>query len=311
MPDGVGLVRAAACGFGVAFALGTVGAAVSRREPALAGVAVLVACVWGGIAGLLALPAIPSLPPASGLDRFLLILLPVALAIEAEAAAGWLDGFWLSVERALVAMVAMPVLLHGSVWLTGGSQRVWVGMFAAAFVLWGAWEGTAGHVRATGDRLVAAVTAVALLAAGLAIMLAGWLKGGVVAIPLAAAFGGATLVAGGTGFARLGTKAGLAGLSSAGIVALFGLVVIGRCFGRLGTASAALLLAAPLLVAIADGLARSLPDTVGARLVRSTRYRLLLAAVPLVIVLVAAKAEFDSTLGRLLVTPAPSAAAEP
>ena len=303
MPDGIGLMRAAACGFGVAIVLGVVGAALSRREPVLAAVAVIVAMVWGGIAGLFALPGVPSLPPVTGLDRYLVILLPVALAIEAEAAAGWLDGFWLTVERGCVSLVALPVLLHGSVWLAGGQPSVWMGIVAAAIVLWGAWEGTAGHVRATGDRLVAVVTVAALVVAGLAIAMAGWLKGGMVAIPLAAALAGAILAAGGASLGRRGSASGLAGASAAGIVALFGLVVIGRCFGRLGTTSAALLLAAPLMVALADGFSRSGPDTSAARVVGSTRYRLLLAAVPLVVVLVAAKADFDTKLGRLLVAP--------
>jgi hypothetical protein len=309
VPDGIGLMRAAACGFGVTIALGVVGTALSRREPVLAGVAVIVAMVWGGIAGLFALPAIPSLPPVTGLDRYLVILLPVALAIEAESAAGWLDGFWLTVERGFVSLVAIPVLLHGSVWLSGGQPTVWMGIVAAAIVLWGAWEGTAGHVRATGDRAVAVVTVAALVVAGLAIAMAGWLKGGMVAIPLAAALAGAILAAGDAGPGRWGSPSGLAGASAAGIVALFGLVVVGRCFGRLETLSAALLLAAPLMVALAHGFSRSGADTSAARVVGSTRYRLLLAAVPLVAVLVAAKADFDTKLGRLL--EAPSADVKP
>jgi hypothetical protein len=310
VPDGIGLVRAVTCGFVVALALGSAGARVSRREPVLAGVAVIVAFVWGLIAGLLALPIHPTLPPATALDRYLVILLPVALAIEAEAAAGWLGGFWLTAERGFVALIALPVLLHGSVWLTGGIEGVWIGIVAAALVLFAAWEGTAGHVRATGDRLVATVSVAAIAAGGLAIILAGWLKGGMVALLLAASLGGALLVAWRGGRGERGDVVGLAGLSSVGIVALFGLVVVGRCFGRLGTASAALLLAAPLLVALADGLSRSGRDTAAARLVRSTGYRVVLAAVPIVIVLVAAKADFDAKLGRLLV-PVPSAVAKP
>jgi len=107
------VVRAVLGAFAVAAALGAVGTRISRSEPALAAVAVIVAFVWGVVAGLFLLRALPSLPPTTGLDRFLVILLPVALAIEAEAAAHWLGGLWLTAERGCVALVAVPVLLHG------------------------------------------------------------------------------------------------------------------------------------------------------------------------------------------------------
>ena len=229
-----------------------------------------------------------------------MILLPVTLAIEAEAAAGWLDGFWLTFERGIVALIAVPVLLHGSVWLSDNTPTAWVGLGGGALVLWAAWEGIASHVRGTGDRLVAAITVAAITSAGLAIMMAGWVRGGAVALTLAAALGGAVLVAHRSAPGRGGSQAGLVGLSAAGIVALFGLLVIGRFFGRLGSAPAALLLMAPLVAAIAAGLSRFAPDNPAAIVARSTRYRLLLAAVPLVAVLIAAKADFDTTMGRLM-----------
>ena len=167
------VVRAVLGAFAVAAALGAVGAGISRREPALAAVAVIVAFVWGVVAGLFLLRALPSLPPTTALDRFLVILLPVALAIEAEAAAKWLDGFWLTVERGCVALVAVPVLLHGSVWMEGGGPAA--AILAAAIFFWASWEGITGEVRASDDRVVAGVTVLALVVAGLAIAMAGWL----------------------------------------------------------------------------------------------------------------------------------------
>ena len=299
------VVRAVLGAFAVAAALGAVGAGISRRQPALAAVAVIVAFVWGVVAGLCLLRALPSLPPTTGLDRYLVILLPVALAIEVEAAANWIGGFWLTAERGCVALLAVPVLLHGSVWLEGGTPAVVI--LAAALFLWASWEGITGDVRSSGDRVVAVVTVGALVVAGLSIAMAGWLKGGLVALPLAGALAGALLAdwGGGPTWRRSGCgevwgTPGLPGLTAVGLVALFGLVVVGRCFGRLGSAAALLILLAPLLAVLPLGIGRMLPDSAGQRLLRSARYRILLALVPLVIVVIVAKADFDTRLGRLV-----------
>ena len=303
--------RAALGACAVAAALGAVGAGISRRDRALAAVAVIVAFVWGVVAGLFLLRALPSLPPVTALDRFLVILLPVALAIEVEAAANWLGGFWLTVERGGVALLAVPVLLHGSVWLEGASTPA-AAILAAALFLWASWEGLSGEVRATDDRVVAVVTSLALVVAGLSIAMAGWLKGGFVALPLAGALVGSLLGAivaarratpggGGIAFQPPGRPlSGLAGLTAAGLVSSFGMVVVGRCFGRLGSAPALLLLIAPLLAVVPAAIGRALTDAPGARLMRSATYRILLASVPLVIVLVGAKTDFDARMGRLL-----------
>lgn len=311
------VVRAVLGAGAVAAALGAVGARISQRQPALAGVAAIVAFVWGVVAGLSLLRALPSLPPTTGLDRFLVILLPVALAIEAEAAANWIGGFWLTAERGFVALLAVPVLLHGSVWLEGQTPAVVI--LAAALFLWASWEGITGDVRASGDRVVALVTVGALVVAGLTIAMAGWLKGGLVALPLAGALAGALIAewGGGPAWRRSGpgevgdTPAGLPGLTAAGLVALFGLVVVGRCFGRLGSAAALLILLAPLLAVLPLGIGRLLPESAGQCLLRSARYRILLALVPLVIVVIVAKADFDTRLGRLvgeILPPGPVAA---
>jgi len=297
------VLRAVLGASAVAAALGALGARISRREPALASVAVIVAFAWGVVAGLFLLRALPALPPTTGLDRFLVILLPVALAIEAEAAAHWLGGFWLTAERGCVALLAVPVLLHGSVWLEGGLPAVVI--LAAALFLWASWEGITGEVRATGDRIVAVVTVGSLVVAGLSIAMAGWLKGGLVALPLAGALAGALAAEWRGEPVERGSRdahrpSGLPGLTAAGLVALFGLVVVGRCFGRLGSAAALLILVAPLLAVVPVGIGRMFPDSAAERLLRSAPYRILLALVPLGIVMIGAKADFDARLGRLL-----------
>ena len=125
--------------------------------------------------------------------------------------------------------------------------------------------------------------------------------------PLAGALAGALLADGGgrptrgrSGCGEVSGTPGLPGLTAVGLVALFGLVVVGRCFGRLGSAAALLILLAPLLAVLPLGIGRLLPESAGQCLLRSARYRILLALVPLVIVVIVAKADFDTRLGRLV-----------
>lgn len=306
MPDPGLVCRAALGAFAVAAVLGAVGTAVSRRQPALSAVAVMTAFAWGVAAGLFLLRGAPSLPPTTGLDRLLVILLPVALAIEIEAAVSRVGGVWPTAERGCVALLSVPVLLHGSVWMEGGMPMVVI--LAAALFLWASWEGIAGEVRGSADPIVGVVTSLSLVAAGLSIAMAGWIRGGLVALPLAAALAGALLAErSGLPVGHVGGGAdappcpsGLAGLTAAGFVALFGVVVVGRCFGRLGSAAALLVLLAPLSTVVVPGIGRMLPDSGGRRVLCSARYRILLALVPLVIVVLVEKADFDARLGRLL-----------
>ncbi len=300
MPDPQGVAIAAAAALGVATLLAAIGVRASRGDASLAGVALLAGCVWGAVVGLGLLRALPRVPPSSALDRLLLILLPATLAIELEVAGGWLERRWLTVERAFLALVATPVLLHGSVWLDGRGPP-WPAFLAAAFFLWAAWEGIEGQVAATGDRVVVGVTAAALVTAGVAIGAGGWMRGAVVPVPLAAALVGALV----GGFA--GGAAGIAALAGSGFVALFGTAVVGCCFGRLSVASAILLLVAPLAAGIPAGIAWFLPVSGPERVLQSARYRVALAAVPLVAVLLVAKADTDALLRQLSAAGGPAA----
>ena len=192
-------------------------------------------------------------------------------------------------------------------WLEGGGPGL--AILAAALFLWASWEGITGEVRSSDDWVVAGVTVLALVVAGLSIAMAGWLKGGLVALPLAGALAGAlaaewggSRAAGGILGRDVGGHApsGLPGLTGAGLVALFGLVVVGRCFGRLGSAAALLILLVPLVAVVPAAIGRGLPGSAAGRLLCSASYRIFLAVVPLVIVLWGAKADFDTRLGRLL-----------
>jgi hypothetical protein len=199
-------------------------------------------------AGLWVLGLLPHLPPADALDRLLVVVLPAAAGAEllaaASAPAGW-------VARGVVAALATPVLLYGSVYVTdlsGPGSREWSPgtaalVFAAlAVILLGAWAALNRLAVRPSVHTPLWCVAGAALGAGLVIMLSGYATGGQLGVPLAAALGG---VAAGS-LLRKG-KPGTEGALGVGVVGLFGLLVAGRLFAGLTDLNAALLFAAPLL----------------------------------------------------------------
>jgi hypothetical protein len=122
--------------------------------------------------------------------------------------------------------------------------------------------------------------------AGVTIMLSGYASGGQLGFPLAAALGGAAVAS-----LVIGRNPDLRGVLGVGLVTHFALLLAGRFFGKLTTANAVLLLAAPLL-----GWLPELPYV--RRLGPRTRgsMRVVLAAVPLLAALILAnqKSKADS-----------------
>ena len=189
-------------------------------------------------------------PPTEDQDRFLFLLLPAAVVAESVAAllprrwAGWL-------LRLTVAALAARVLLHGSVYLTDApppsgtgwsvlrATAVYLGLGSGLALVWAALGWAA---RRRPGVLPAFLLAAVCAACAVTMMLAGYLTGGPLAVPLAGALLGTTLAAG------LGrTPPAVAGGVGVGTVVLFGLLVIGRFFGSLDTGYAAILFATPLL----------------------------------------------------------------
>jgi len=129
-----------------------------------------------------------------------------------------------------------------------------------------------------------------LLCAGLLIMMAGYLKGGSVAFPLAAALVGAAWR--GTRSDRPGTLSSVTGL---GVVALFGLLIVGRYFGGLTTGTALVVFGAPLLAWWPESSDAS-PSSPRKRV----WLRLAIVALPLAFVLFRAKLDFDQKMRPLM-----------
>ena len=240
-------------------------------------------------------------PPAGALARLLEIVLPAALAIELLA------GFkrvprWLAWSlRLILAALAGRILLHNSIYLGGsvylaGANSEWTAwQEALTLSSWGAalalvWGLSSWLASRTPGVLIPLALCEASLAGGAAIMLAGYLAGGEAALVLAAALAGAAIAA-----SVVGARTAAQGLVSLGIVGLFGELFVGRFFGRLSTSAALTVLFAPLLSWATEApLLRNrqpwLKGVIG----------LALAAIPLAVVLAAAKFHFDREMRPLL-----------
>ena len=234
-------------------------------------------------------------PPANGLDRFLTIVVPAALGIE------WIAGFqrvppWLAwfLRLSLAATIAR-ILLHGSVYLSG-SRSVWTAWQAGAalavcgVLLAALWFLLADLSQRSPGVSIPLALSLATWCAGLTVMMAGYIKGGAAAFPLTA-----TLVATTIGSNLIAKRAGAPAILGIGVVGLFGLLLIGRFFGRLSTGCALTIWLAPLLCWATELplLRNRKPWLVGS-------LRLVLVAIPLLVVLAVAKRDFDRDMVPLL-----------
>lgn len=263
------------------------------------------ACVLGMGFGLAAGYYVISLglvwPPTNGLDRLLTIVVPAALACELIAGFPHVPRWVAWLLRTSLAAAVPRILLHGSIYLSGadGDWPLWragMAMVACGALLAGMWGLLSWlNERRPGVSIPFAL-ALAAQCAGLTVMMAGYLKGGAAAFPLAATVAGTTIAA------WLMTKRGCVRASfgppailGIGVVGLCGLLFIGRFFGRLSTGSALTMLLAPLLCWVTELplLRHRQPWLLGS-------LRLALVAIPLALVLVLAKRDFDRDMAPLL-----------
>jgi hypothetical protein len=290
--------------------------AAAQATAALAAAIVVLACGWfskrcprallpaaavvgfaGGLgAGFAVLRFSVAWPPLNGLDRFLTIVLPAAILLEFAASMPRVPRSLMWLLRFALAGVMGRVLLHNSVYVSGAEPE-WSPMQATLVLLTcgaliaGGWASLVGlSVRSAAGASVPLALALTIQSTGLAIMLAGYLRGGAAALPLSAA--------------TVGTVASLGLFTSSPdvrapigicVVGLGSLLMIGRFFGGLSTAVALVLLLAPLLCWATE----ILP-------LRSRRawivgsVRLVLVAIPLSGVLLQAKGKFDRETAPLL-----------
>jgi hypothetical protein len=227
-------------------------------------------------------------PPTNALGRLLLIVLPVAMAIEIVAGFRRIPRWCVWLLRLVLSEAAGRILLHGSTYL-GGPHCEWT--TAQAFmvlalcgtILSVEWGLLSWLSRRSPGSIAPLAVALTIQCAGATIMLAGYVSGGAAALPLVAAIVGSACVAG--WLVRRPDSQAAVGV---GVVGLFGLLFIGRFFGALSTTAALTLMVAPLLCWVAE-----IPILGRQRRWLVGTISLVLVATPLLIVLILAKQYFD------------------
>ncbi len=239
-------------------------------------------------------------PPVSGLDRLLTIVIPLTLSIELIA------GFrstprWLAwLLRIGLALTIPRILLHGSVYLSGSGEwspwRAVMVMALSGALLSGLWSLLSWLSRRSPGVSIPLSLCLTIQCAGMAVMMAGYIKGGAAAFPMAATLM-STTVASWLGMKRWfdASKYDTSVMLGVSVVGLFGVVFVGNAFGRISTGSALTMLLAPLLCWVSEVsmLRNRSPWLVGS-------IRLGLVAIPLIVVLAQAKRDFDRDMAPLL-----------
>ena len=262
-------------------------------------------CILGIGLGLVVGHSVVSLrlawPPVNGLDRFLTITVPLALSIELIAGFQNVPRWVAWLLRMSLAATIPRILLHGSVYLSDSPEgwtpwQAGMSLAVCGALLAGVWSLLSWLSQRSPGASILLALSLPILCAGLTVMMAGYIKGGVAAFPLLATLVGTTVAA------RLMSKRSAAlsnfrtpAIVGIGVVGLFGLLFVGRFFGRLSTDYALAMLLSPLLCWVTEipQLRHRKPWFVGS-------LRLVLVAIPLLVVLAAAKRDFDRKMAPLL-----------
>ncbi|MFO0998778.1 MAG: hypothetical protein U0936_00430 [Planctomycetaceae bacterium] len=319
MPDPFQYTLALLTAFAVSFLAVTGVQGVFRlRSQRIVNVIETIAVAAGLLAGYRVLQFEWVWPPTNAINRFLTIVLPVALIVELISGlapdpthseawrlkdAGLLSILVLMLRVGLFASIGR-VLLHNSVYLEvfSGVNATWSGgqlfvLLAASVVLLTVmWLVLSSLAKRDVPGSVVASLSLSIMTAGISIMLAGYIKGGAAGFPMAASLMGLVIanaifqpkvcVLNGRSFQSL------IGL---GVIALFSLLWIGSLFGQLPTADAFTIFLAPTLCWVSEfSVFRQMKSR------RKVVLRLIAVAIPLAIQLLIAKRTFDQKLAPLV-----------
>lgn len=288
------------------------------------------AMTCGILAGYITLNFSWPWPPANALDRFVTIVLPAILIVELIAAiaddclptdstAGTADGrrkghrtvrglLWLA--RFTLACGIGRILMHGSIYLHAANAETrdtWLIqnlpsiLLASSLVLTAIWFALTHLAARVASSSIVLSLSLSILCAGGTTMMAGYIKGGAAALPLAtvlivSALASQFLVSQRFSGKELNdfraTETPVIGI---GLVSLFGLLWIGRFFGQLTSADALVMFFAPTLCWITE-----LPPLRHKSAAVKSIICLAAVMIPLAILLANAKREFDEKMGPLL-----------
>ncbi len=267
--------------------------AINNRPPASA--VLLVSFVPGVWTGYWSLGFSFQWPPGNALARFLEIILPAIVLIELVASLQKVPRAAVWFLRTIVAAVCGRVLWHESVYLvadswsglTSQTALVLVGCLLSLMMVWLILFRMAESAIA---EILPLGLAMCIQASGLAIMLAGYIKGGAAAIPLFTSLAVPVLM-----LLVMRRQCDIRGLLGIGIVSLFSLLFIGRYFGAVSSTQSVVIFFAPCLAVVSW-----LPIVRRRKPAVARLLCLALISVPLLIVLTQAKSAFDKRMAPLI-----------
>jgi hypothetical protein len=247
-----------------------------------------------------------SWPPHNGLDRLLLVIIPTVLIVELFAGVNRFPPAAAWSLRIILSLATPRILLHDSVYLSlSDAWPAWraittIGVCGLGLAL--AWSLLSWLSRRRGGISISFALCLAIQCSGAAVMLAGYIKGGAAAIPFVATLLAVTIAL------RVVTKTATsrvkiekpdhylaAGIVGIGVVSLFGLLFVGHFFGDISQTPAITMLFAPLLCWVTE-----IPPLRNRRPWFVASCRLALVAIPLIIIIIAAKRDFDREMSPLL-----------
>ncbi len=285
--------------WGVAIVLSAAASAVCvvvfvRRSAPLPGAVSRLICaaavLIGAVLGHIVLGLWPNWPLAGALDRLFAIALPAAIPLQIFVGAKTMSAAKRFVWQLLFALALAWTLLYGSVYLQGKLIKP-IAILASSATLFVTTDALLSRLWArTQQATIPLAVAMSIFTAGMLVLMAGYIKGGVAAFPWSAALAGTTI-----GAWLTKKHLNLAAVLSIGIVVLFAILFIGRFFGALTTGWAVLVAAAPLLCWVAE-----IPALRAWAPWRRECLRLALVIAALLIILIAGKQRFDRKMGPLL-----------
>jgi len=244
MPDPVAILWAMAAA-GVVTAL-TVLACSRLREGAATRWSWPLAVGLGFLAGAARLGFHPRSLLATDQERLLLVVVPLTVVVESWLALRPQSPARAGLLRGVVALASGPLLLLGSVYLTGGAggwsgwERL-ISLMALGILILIPWLSLTRLQQRQAGPAIGMGLAATSLAAGITTMLSGYASAGQLALPLAAALATAALAS------RTATSPEMPGAVGVGWICLAGILVVGSFFGSLTTLHGLLLGATPLL----------------------------------------------------------------
>lgn len=202
----------------------------------------LLALVAAAILGHLVLGLWPNWPASSALDRLLAVGLPVAAVMVwiLQRLTGRLA--WRSIVTFVLAIALGRWLLDGSVYTQEAAWRLWAPLAAWAGMLSVVDLSLARLARHEPAAPLPITVAGTLLVAGVCVLFAGYIKGGSLAVPWAAALAGCYV-----GARRFPAIPNVEAATCLALITLWSVLMIGCYFGRVTVPWAIAVLLTPLL----------------------------------------------------------------